>query len=159
MNLVEAMDGPVMWLWRDAAVAMPVWTLDELKTLLARLQAQKIAELRQACVEVKLSAVEQAYVLARARWQGLGPADAVAYFRTLPGVEEALRHALSKGGISEEQIKAMLEATPFSVLAKMAQEVVRLEPPGEQFAPPAEAGSGQPGGNGVSPFGVPAGAD
>ncbi len=149
MNLQEGGDAPVIWRWGDTCIAMPVWTIDDLKVLLARLQTEKVTQLRQACAEVELSALEQAYVLARARWQGLGLADALAYFRTVEGVAEALRHALTKAGIGPEQIGGMLAATPFLVLVDMAQDVVGLEP--RDGRPAAPAGGGQWNGGAAAP--------
>ncbi len=153
MNFVEATDAPVMWLWGDTCVILPVWTIDDLKVVLARLQAEKISHLRQACAEVELSKVERTYVLARAHWQRLGPADAVAYFRTVEGVQEALRHALTKAGIGPQQIQAMLDATPFSELLELARDVLRLESPTVPPAPPAAGHEHQ--GDTPNPFAVP----
>ncbi|NNM89164.1 MAG: hypothetical protein HKL95_11685 [Phycisphaerae bacterium] len=155
MNLLEATDAPVVWLWGDAAVAMPVWTIADLKTVLARLQAEKIAQLQRACAEAKVSAVQRVYVLARARWQPLGPGDAVAYFRTVEGVEEALRHALTRAGIDARQIQAMLAATPFAQLANLAQDVLRLESPEGPPASPGAAGSAEPERDTTHPFVFP----
>ena len=155
MNLLTATDAPVVWLWGDAAIAMPVWTIADLKTVLARLQAEKIAHLRQACAEAEVSAVQRAYVLARARWQPLGPGDAVAYFRTVEGVEEALGHALTKAGVGAKQIQAMLAATPFARLADLAQDVLRLESPEGRPAPPGAGGSAEPERDSTHPFVFP----
>lgn len=152
MNLLTATDAPVVWLWGDVAIAMPVWTIADLKTVLARLQAEKIAHLRQACAEAGVSAVQRAYVLARARWQPLGPGDAAAYFRTVAGVEEALAHALTKAGVAATQIQTMLAATPFAQLAELARDVLRLESPEGPPAPPEAAGSAEPEGDSTDPF-------
>ncbi len=155
MNFLEATDAPVMWRWKDTYVPLPVWTIDDLKIVLARLQAEKISHLRQACTEVELSKVELAYVLARARWQRLGPADAAAYFRTVEGVQEALRHALTRAGINPQQIQAMLNATPFSQLAELSRDVLRLESPEAPPVPPATGAGQEHQGDTHNPFAVP----
>src|SRR5580658_6987096 len=132
MNFSQATDAPVVVNIDGVEVSFPVWTIEELSRLCAKLDARRIEIARRTCRELTLDRIDQASILQQVQFLSSTPIDIYRYFQSHEGAIECLLQSLVKSSKTGEESRAIVARLYGRELTDLAAQVGRLVRP----APP-----------------------
>jgi hypothetical protein len=129
MNFSQTTDAPVMVNIDGVQVSFPVWTIEELSKLCAKLDARRVEIARRTCRELTLDRIDQASLLQQAQFLSSTPSDVYRYFQSHDGAIECLLQSLVKSSKTGEESRAIVARLYGRELVDLAVQVGRLVRP------------------------------